>query len=153
MQNKLIILFCSMAFILNAQEIPKAKHIHSNVETTIVNVSHIQTKSVKADTKLVRNKLKNIGQTTAIYFVDLMTGPFTVPTPEKMALDKKLLSFADHKGKKHKIFLVQGDEYDGSSNKILAASSVAVNGLLYAVFQDGHVESISKSQFIKKSKQ
>ena len=70
-----------------------------------------------------------------------------------MGIDKNSLFFTYDNGKKHKLFLTKGEPYNGDSDTILAASSVAVNGRFIAVFQDGHVEVISRDRFIAKAKE
>ncbi|MCM8530800.1 MAG: hypothetical protein NE330_06525 [Lentisphaeraceae bacterium] len=95
------------------------------------------------------SRLKQIGTTYAMYFTDGTTD--TIPTPEAVEVDESIKTYVHPEtGKVDKfIFILPGYRYTGSSDMLLAVTDKPIGGTYMAVFEDGHVESISKEEFTR----
>ena len=101
----------------------------------------------KAKTAKVKSRLKQIGTTYAMHFVDGDT--VTIPTPQVAEVDESIMTY-EHPAtdKSHKFLFIQpGYEYSGSAELLLAVTDKPIDGRYLACFEDGHVAFISKKEF------
>lgn len=101
----------------------------------------------KKSTMHVRSNLKSIATSYAMYFT---SGINTfIPHHSKIGMTPSILTYIhpETKKKKNFLFIMPGYEYSGNSTLIISVTDIPIFGNHIAVFEDGHVENISKEQF------
>ena len=95
----------------------------------------------------LKTNLKIIGVQVATHFSDGES--INIIHWSKMGVDKKLMKYVHPETKKEeRVFIVKAGQYTGSAVRVLAATESPIsNGYHYAVFEDGHVSTISKDKF------
>lgn len=93
------------------------------------------------------SRLKQIGTTYAMYFTDGTTD--TIPTPQAVDVDESIKTYVHPEtGKVEKFHFIQpGYKYTGNQRMLLAVTNKPVADSYWAVFEDGHVASISSQEF------
>ena len=95
----------------------------------------------------VKSNLKSIGTSYAMYFTDGLNT--FIPHHSKIDMDPAILTYTHPETQKEKnfLFIMPGYEYSGNSTLVISVTDAPILGKHIAVFEDGHVENISKDQF------
>ena len=96
---------------------------------------------------MLKSLLDQIARQTALYFSDPRES-LSIPPPGDMGINPKFTHFLNPETKKaEKFLIVQGVNYQGSSQLLLAVSPTPVFGKYYACFEDGKIRIIGKQFF------
>jgi hypothetical protein len=141
----------TIVFQKNKQGLTIEDSIEQDLQDPAAKIDPNKRPLTKVKLARVKSRLKQIGTTYAMYFTDGTTS--TIPTPEAVDVDSTIMTYEHPEtGKEGKFLFIQpGYNYTGDSGLIIATTDKPILGNYQAVFEDGHVESITIDEFRKHS--